>query len=82
MSTRAPKRYTVEVRLMKLPKPKKNRRWRWDAAVFQMTEGEYPGVFDMRCHEGGNFGYTRTRWGALREIAKSFEEFEEHYNLA
>lgn len=81
MSFKLPE-YIVEVRLKKIKSPRKGRRWRWDAQVYRMTEGEYGGVFDCRFHMGGNFGYTRTRYGALREIAKSFEEFEKHYDLA
>lgn len=76
-----PKQYVVEVRLKKIASPKKGRRWRWDAAVFQLVEGEHPGVFDCRYHITGNFGYTRTRRGALNKIAESFKEFEEHFNL-
>ena len=80
MSIKTPE-HIVEVRLKKIKSPKAGRAWRWDAEVYQIAESEYPGVNDRRFHMGGNFGYTRTRWGALRKIAKSFEEFEDFYVL-
>jgi len=73
--------YVCEVRLKRIAKPVKGRRWRWDVAVFEKTVGQYPGVFDTRDHMTGDFGYSRTKVGALRQIADRMDEYGGLFNL-
>lgn len=56
-----------EVRLLKT----KDYGWRWDVTDFRTAQTHHSGVYDGRIHLGSEFGYARTRRGALRAIAKA-----------
>jgi hypothetical protein len=67
-----------EVRLLRARAPKsvrlwRMRRWRWDVTTYEPRVTSHPGVYDGRNgpphRPGCGFGYTFTRWGALRRIA-------------
>jgi len=67
-----------EVRLLRARAPKRTRlwrlrRWRWDVTTYTPRVTQHPGVYDGRNgvqhRPGCGFGYTFTRWGALRRIA-------------
>lgn len=49
-------------------------RWRWDVSTYEPRVTQHPGVYDGRNGtphtDGCGFGYTFTRWGALRRIAR------------
>lgn len=77
-----PDRYTIEIRLQKVRKPRAGRRWRWDTTVYRLTDGLYPGVLDTRQHMTGDCGYTRTKIGAAWEIYKSNKKYGEHFEFA
>lgn len=47
--------------------------WRWDIVWQSARDGLNPGVYDIRVHVAGDFGYTRTRWGAWRAVRRAYE---------
>lgn len=59
------------VREVRLLKTTQMSGWRWDVTSYATASARFPGVYDARVHLGGEFGYTRTKWGALRKIAKA-----------
>jgi hypothetical protein len=46
--------------------------WRWDVTWQSAVEGRSPGVYDARWHVAGDFGYTRTQWGAWRAVRRAY----------
>ncbi|OUD04683.1 hypothetical protein [Streptomyces swartbergensis] len=68
-----------EVRLIRVHRAPTSRRlhrllrWRWDVTTYEPRVTQHPGVYDGRNgaqhRPGCGFGYTFTRWGALRRIA-------------
>ncbi len=58
-----------EVRIGKAAAKRKT-PWRWDVTHYQMVEGVRAGVFDSRRHLYADWGYTRTKLGALIQIAR------------
>ncbi|CAL9665276.1 hypothetical protein SUDANB1_07179 [Streptomyces sp. enrichment culture] len=68
-----------EIRLLRARAPRcerlwRLRRWRWDVDTYTPCVTKHPGVYDGRNgtphRPGCGFGYTFTRWGALRLIAR------------
>lgn len=68
-----------EIRLLRARAPRcerlwRLRRWRWDVSSYTPRVTQRPGVYDGRNgtqhRPGCGFGYTFTRWGALRRIAR------------
>jgi hypothetical protein len=47
--------------------------WRWDLIWYRPTDPVNQGVFDGRAHARADFGYTRTRWGAWRQVREAYE---------
>lgn len=73
-------RYSYEIRLLNTPKSNRG-RWRWDLIVQKQVDGLHPGVLDNRIHMTTRCGYTRTKWGALREISKAYDEVQGRYPI-
>lgn len=77
--------FIAEMRLKELKKENRSKihkKWRWDVTIYKMVDGPHSGVADRREHLGaGGFGYTHTKWGALRQIAKAYAKAQENYNM-